>query len=515
MSSLYRPTARRAVTATALSLLLLLFFHQTSSATFYHLYQLRSGTVWFLLTCIGFFNYIYLHAIVLPVLERGRRPMAALLVALGILVLLGLFYILNPVFIRPQATGSDLFRGLVNLAASVTLVSGLPAYWHYFAIGQGLLDNYKKLESLPFMKTLRRIFWHVLGWGIWVIITVMGSITSGRPIDWGLTLLMAVPSIGFFYLNLRTSFKLLARDKIFAALRSALGLWILLCFTKGFWLAVLVIVFGFEPTLDGVAIPDSSLTGSMVGSTAYFAGRIMGELGSREVYVILVSFIYGYVQRAVGLQRELGEVAAERQQEALHQQELQKQVVDAQLQSLKYQINPHFLFNSLNFLYAQSLPLSAELSRATLLLSEMMRYALKESSDEAKVPLADEVKHLENFLEFHQLRFANALQVDFGTEGNTRFRRIMPLLLITFVENAFKYGELHDPQHPLEIKLRADTEKLTFFVKNKKRSGPKENSTGIGLDNIQRRLQLGYPDRHSLNIVDEEDFFTTELAVVL
>jgi LytS/YehU family sensor histidine kinase len=211
---------------------------------------------------------------------------------------------------------------------------------------------------------------------------------------------------------------------------------------------------------------------------------------------------------------QLATIESQRQQELINQQRIENELVTAKLQTLKYQINPHFLFNSLNFLYAQAIPLSDNLSRATMLLSEIMRYGLQQN-DETKVALENEIKHLENFVEFNRLRFSNRLQIDFTIDGSTAFRRIMPLLLITFVENSFKYGELHDANNPLKIHLKIDSRILYFEVRNKKRNGPKENSTGIGLGNIKNRLDLAYPNNHSLEIIDEEQSFTTKLKIEL
>jgi LytS/YehU family sensor histidine kinase len=143
-----------------------------------------------------------------------------------------------------------------------------------------------------------------------------------------------------------------------------------------------------------------------------------------------------------------------------------------------------------------------------------MRYGLQQNY-ESKVALENEIKHLENFVEFNRLRFSNRLQIDYTVEGNTAFHRIMPLLLITFVENVFKYGELHDAGNPLKIHLKIDNKSLYFEVKNKKQNGPKENSNGIGLTNIKNRLGLAYPENRSLEIIDKEQFFTTKLEVKL
>lgn len=361
------------------------------------------------------------------------------------------------------------------------------------------------------------VVWLVLGWVLWLFLTLFSDIFSGKPIAWSTTLLMLLPSMLFFYINLKTSFNLLVRNKIILALASSFGLFVVLVIFKIIWFFILTKGFGLPSVLNGADVFASVQTTDH--STGYKLGRALGKVtrisNTWDLIMLLVSFIYGYGRKSEQYQQELRDLVESRQKEMLKQKVLEKEVLDAQLQSLKYQINPHFLFNSLNFLYSQALPLSDELARATMLLSKMMRYGLQENNEEAKVSLTGEIEHLHNFIAFNQLRFSNQLQIDFRVEGAVQIRRIMPLLLITFVENAFKYGELHQTEFPLQIHLRADAEKLFFFVKNKKRNGPKEDSTGIGIDNIKRRLMLGYPGKHTLQISDDPLFYTSELTIIL
>ncbi|MDP5120088.1 MAG: histidine kinase, partial [Spirosomaceae bacterium] len=295
-----------------------------------------------------------------------------------------------------------------------------------------------------------------------------------------------------------------------------LALWIGFSLIKALYFAFLasaeIIPFDYFGSPKSKTISVDDFKSSM--KTGYLVGFSFAKILAKEMYIILVSFIYGYARNVMQYKDRLATIESQRQQELIDQQRIENELVTAKLQTLKYQINPHFLFNSLNFLYAQSIPLSENLSRATMLLSEIMRYGLQQN-DEAKVSLENEIKHLENFVEFNRLRFSNRLQISFEIEGSTSFRRIMPLLLITFVENAFKYGELHDASNPLKIYQKIDSKTLYFKVKNKKRNGPKENSTGIGLSNIKNRLDLAYPENHTLEIIDEEQFFTTKLEIQL
>jgi two-component system LytT family sensor kinase len=205
-----------------------------------------------------------------------------------------------------------------------------------------------------------------------------------------------------------------------------------------------------------------------------------------------------------------------KQRKILEAQKMQLEVEKSQanFNFLKAQINPHFLHNTLNFLYAKSLPYSSELSEGILTLSDIMRYALSEgNARDGKAPLKDEIEHVRNVIKINQLRFSNNLNVKFNVEGVVNGATIIPFVLITLVENAFKHGDLKSTEYPIEINLVIDHSKLYFYCRNKKKNGPKELSTGIGLDNIQKRLDLAYGKDYSLNVKDEADFYTTELTI--
>ena len=118
-----------------------------------------------------------------------------------------------------------------------------------------------------------------------------------------------------------------------------------------------------------------------------------------------------------------------------------------------------------------------------------------------------------NVIKINQLRFSNKLQVIFDIEGKTDNVQIIPFVLITLVENAFKHGDLIHPEHPLTIRLDMHDHQLSFYCSNKKKVGLKELSTGIGLDNIKKRLELTYGSDFSLDISDEPEFYTTRLNI--
>ncbi len=197
---------------------------------------------------------------------------------------------------------------------------------------------------------------------------------------------------------------------------------------------------------------------------------------------------------------------------------MENEKVLAERQFLQSQINPHFLYNTLNFFYAKSLKHSPELADSVLLLSNIMRYSLEQKENSSGMAfLEDEIEHINNVIRINQFRFNNKLQIQFLISGNTKKIRIVPLILITLVENAFKHGELLDPADPVLITLTINETKqlITFTVKNKKRKGPKESGTGIGLQNTKRRLEFAYGDNHTMQSNEEEDFYTASLQLPL
>ncbi|MCW3463014.1 sensor histidine kinase [Chitinophaga nivalis] len=194
--------------------------------------------------------------------------------------------------------------------------------------------------------------------------------------------------------------------------------------------------------------------------------------------------------------------------------EMEKGKLMAELSAIKYQINPHFLFNCLNFIYTKSVRHNQEVAHAVNLLSEIMRYALEQDDDkEGVVLLVTEMEHLKNVIEINQMRFNNNLKIRFTEKIDNLNIRIPPLVLITLVENAFKHGELNDEHNPLDIKIQVTKEKLWFYTQNKKKKSVKELSSGIGLTNVRQRLQLVYGSRHQFQTMEDDQYYVTELTI--
>ena len=185
-----------------------------------------------------------------------------------------------------------------------------------------------------------------------------------------------------------------------------------------------------------------------------------------------------------------------------------------ELAFLKSQLNPHFLFNTLNNIYSLTFQKSEKAPEAVLKLSEMMRYMLYESN-ETKVDLTKEVQYLQNFIDLQKMRYHGDTFIEFNIQGDINSKQIAPLLLIPFVENAFKHGEVSDSHNPLIINLLVSNNNLHFSVNNHKKSQNKDEVGGVGLENMQRRLALLYPENYGLEIKDEKDSYYCELNLML
>ncbi|MBC3540355.1 sensor histidine kinase [Rufibacter sediminis] len=191
---------------------------------------------------------------------------------------------------------------------------------------------------------------------------------------------------------------------------------------------------------------------------------------------------------------------------------LRQEKTQAELAFLKSQVNPHFLYNTLNYIYALAYPVSEPLAEAILKLSDMMRYMLHDSPD-GKVELQKEVEYLHSFIHIFRLRFEDHFFVDFQVDGNVDGQRVASLVLIPFVENAFKHGVVNDPENPVQIHLQVKGQDLTFEVSNRISRQQKDHSTGIGLVNIKRRLELLYPRQHQLTVQDNGTVHQTRLEL--
>ncbi len=195
--------------------------------------------------------------------------------------------------------------------------------------------------------------------------------------------------------------------------------------------------------------------------------------------------------------------------------EVQLEMKNAQLSFLKGQIHPHFLFNTLNSIYSLAVKNSEETPNAIVKLSGMMRYTLTEIEREF-VPLEKEILFVTNYIALQKLRLGKTCSIISEIENNTSDDVIIPLIFISFIENAFKFGVASDENAVIKLEIKNVDGKLSFAIHNKKlNKSPQENSTEIGISNTKKRLNLLYPNKHQLTITETEQEFSIALKMNL
>lgn len=194
--------------------------------------------------------------------------------------------------------------------------------------------------------------------------------------------------------------------------------------------------------------------------------------------------------------------------------QIQKEKMDAEISFLKAQINPHFLFNTLNSIYSLALTKSDYAAPAVVKLSSLMRYSISES-DKDKVPFSKELAYISNYIELQRMRLSSKVRIFHTVNGDGTGKDIVPFLLIPFIENAFKHGVNAEEDSLIDVKIDITTERLVLNVRNNKVyvQPDREDSTGLGIGNTRERLKHLYPGKHNLVILDGDDYFNVLLEL--
>ena len=199
-------------------------------------------------------------------------------------------------------------------------------------------------------------------------------------------------------------------------------------------------------------------------------------------------------------------------------EQLISEKLSAELKFLKNQINPHFLFNTLNNLYALAYSHSPQTTEVISKLSQMMRYMVYDSNHDI-VPLEKEIEYIKNYILLEKLRLNNDVPIEFEVLGDPSNKMIAPLLLIPFIENAFKHGVANNnPASWVKAKLMCSTDHISLEVANSKSAlngSAASSNSGIGLENVKKRLDLKYHDHYSLDVYDRDTLYTSTLALQL
>ena len=195
--------------------------------------------------------------------------------------------------------------------------------------------------------------------------------------------------------------------------------------------------------------------------------------------------------------------------------ELRNSQLDSELRFLKLQLSPHFMFNTLNNIYSMAYFKDANTPAAILMLSGMMRHMLVEDQDKF-ISLSKEITFMENFIELWRLKLDEKPTIVFTYSGVTEQHRIAPLIFLAFLENTFKHGNTIDGKIAITLNVN-ENDLLHFFIKNDiiEAKAPLEEKSGIGLSNVQKRLNLMYPGKHQLRFKREGNSFEVNLNIEL
>jgi two-component system, LytTR family, sensor histidine kinase AlgZ len=269
-----------------------------------------------------------------------------------------------------------------------------------------------------------------------------------------------------------------------------------------FAVCITIMVYGKQYIVDG-------FSGQM---KFFYTERFFIYLSLNTLFIVLFVAILKFVEDWLELEAR--------------RKELENEKLTAELRFLKAQINPHFLFNTLNNLYYLAFTNSPNTTEVIAKLSQMMRYMIYDSNT-AKISLEKEIEYMHNYISLEKLRLNTEVPILFETSENTEgaFRdgregvQIVPLVLITFLENAFKHGVSNSAENAwVKIKIEVEGKTLHYTVENsqlKQKDEKTKEKSGIGLQNVQRRLDLSYPNQYTLDVQNLEDRYIVDLTIPL
>ncbi len=342
----------------------------------------------------------------------------------------------------------------------------------------------KSVATVPDTNKWHDVKYHLIFWGILFTVMLVGSIP-----EMNLSLALAADAVNVLFFALIVYFNYFILFPDYLKNRS---------FTKHLFLLGLASLL-LTPVKTIFLFQVSSGNQEM---QAYYL--------QNQLYIFISTFFVG---SSATIYRVMSDWIVQQQEK----KELESQTLQSELNFLKSQINPHFLFNTLNSLYALTLKKSDLAPEIVLKLSEMMRYMLYDCN-EKEVSIEKEITYIKNYLELEKLRHGRNIDISFDIEENVGNQKIAPLLLIPFIENAFKHGASHLVSNAyVDVKLSCSSSQIEMHVKNSKSPSVPKNefrkNGGIGLHNVRRRLDILYPGNHELTITESPAEYSVELKI--
>jgi hypothetical protein len=353
-------------------------------------------------------------------------------------------------------------------------------------------------------KKALQLFAHLASWTVFFTLMFPESEWMRRnPLPFVGNMLLLV---GYFYLNMNLLVpRLLSKKKVAAYLGLTLLCFFLICFAQPSLIHP-VLDFARPPYMPFPRRPFDTFP--PVGDSLPHGMISRWQLYSMRLNNPTVQFLFVFII-STGL-KVLTQWYREQQQLL----EMEKSKIQAELSFLKTQIHPHFLFNCLNSIYYMTLSKDDKAPKTVLSLSDFLRFVITES-DSSLIPIEKEINMLEEYLNLQRLRISEKFELQFVKDGNFGDYSIMPLTFIPFVENAFKYGISAHSNCFIHIGIKVDSGMLTFTCDNSVMPAVKNHarSSGVGLENIKKRLELAYPDRYSLEIGEDRLAFHVQLQI--
>ncbi|MCL4642312.1 MAG: histidine kinase [Pseudosphingobacterium sp.] len=343
---------------------------------------------------------------------------------------------------------------------------------------------------------------HIITWSIFILYeTIILGLVSGRFAKIGSYTIHYVQHILLFYFHAHFVLPRVLRTK-FAVLALPIGI------------AIEIVVYFFVFfIIENAAATFPGIFGVRKVTMAW---ALFIKVSWRSLYFIGFSTGYYFLINLLRERERTTSLERQRLNQIIEQQKMEKELANAQNAYLRAQINPHFLFNTLNFIYnktRKSAPVAAD---AILTLSAMMRYAVESSEDKGYIAIEEEIEQVHNLIHLHRLRQNH--QIYFNIEVDERVRNIwmIPLVLITLTENIFKHGNLSLANHPAILKIYTDQESLLIETKNLINAIHNTSGLSKGLENIAKRLEHTYGDQATFTYrSDGKNHFETKVQIKL
>ena len=363
-----------------------------------------------------------------------------------------------------------------------------------------------KLNSTPpfFSSKYLILFLHLFGWALILTFPFLVNANNPHAPRTNLLLIAPISAIILFYLNYFIFVpKFLFRKK---------HLFFILLLIGGFLFIYLLNSFFFNLNIEKFEFTNQGIDHFNHNGPPW---EKRGMPPGRDLRPLFSSLSIGLI--VIGISTSLRFYEKIKRNDRL-QIDIMNQHLNTELAFLKNQINPHFLFNSLNSIYALAYRKSDHTTEAILKLSEILRYILYDAKDDL-VPLELEIKHINNYIELQKLRITQNTTVNLTINGNLHDLKIEPMLLIPFIENSFKYGINNVSKSSIDLDIKVEDHFLLFRIKNaiiRNYDIPADkHEKGLGIENTVRRLDLLYPEQYKLDIKNKNNFFIVELQLNL